>query len=99
MTHTVNILDSYVVGDRRAVVLDLNITSLDEDGFESWCPCDFATGEPVEVSTKGRQTGVREIITWDNDERDQLQITKANGQTAGAGTDIGKVRLKAVYDR
>jgi hypothetical protein len=99
MTHTDNVVEDYVMGDRRVVVVDVNITSLDEEGFENWDPSQYEGGTAQEVWPVGRESGVRQIIRWDELDGERLHVTKANGTSEPAGNDVGRVRIRVVMDR
>ena len=99
MTHDDNVVDSYVIGDRRVVLVDVDITSLDVNGFENWDPAQYESGSVQGCWPVGRESGVRQIIRWDEQDSARLHVTKANGNLENAGADVGRVRMRAVFDR
>ena len=99
MTNTTRLVDRYVTGDRVIAIADVNITSLDTNGFENWDPGQYASGGVLACWSVGRESGVREIIQWDELDSNRLHVTKPNGTNASAGADVGRVRMRIEYDR
>jgi len=57
MTNTDTLVDRYVMGDRVVAIVDVNITSLDTDGFENWDPGQYASGEVLSCWSVGAGVG------------------------------------------
>lgn len=99
MTYNDDIIDRYVMGDRKVVVVDLEITSLDEQGFENWDPGQYESGQVLEVWPVGRSGEIRQHVRWDRG-GPRLTVTNiVSGAATAAGTNLGTIRFRVVMDR
>ena len=100
MTHDIDSVDNYVAGDRRVVLVDVDITSLDRDGEED---LDFADEtsitRPLQRTMVGRDSGATQAnLRWEFDNK-IVRAVRFNGNDVTAGTNMGVFRLRVEGDR
>lgn len=99
MTHDDTVVDSYVMGDRRVILVDLEITSLDQQGFENWDVNQYDSGRAREVWPVGRSGEIRQHVRWDR-QKDSLVVSNIpSAQATAAGSSFDPIRFRVVMDR
>jgi hypothetical protein len=96
MTHTTTVLDNSVVGDRREIVADVDITSLDNADSESFDPTSEFGDLDVCRGLSILQVENAGTYVVSTEQTNDIHVEEYGGTDPTSTTDVGVVRIKAV---